>query len=55
MTEQRSILCVCVCQVARKLLMVEGELERVEDRAEQAERFINTTQHNGKGMSNTCL
>ncbi|XP_023254802.1 tropomyosin alpha-4 chain-like [Seriola lalandi dorsalis] len=39
-------------EVARKLVMVEGELERAEDRAEQSERFITHTHdtHTTKGV-----
>ncbi len=63
-------VCVCVCvfdwQVARKLVMVEGELERAEDRAEQGERCITHTHmiythvcvycvYTHLCMSNSCL
>jgi len=35
---QRWCVCVCVCvQVDRKLVVLEGELERAEDRAEASE------------------
>lgn len=33
-------VCMCVRQVARKLVVIEGELERAEERAEVSELYV---------------